>query len=83
MIKNSEYDQEIPQSQTADKPMAPQGITRHQEGKLSKATSSLALPHQDDCKSRPQFTHLTGFGHLLAMLCDRNHLFHSFSQTDV
>ena len=23
--KNSEYDQEIPQSQTADKPMAPRG----------------------------------------------------------
>ena len=42
----SEYDQEIPQSQTADKPMAPRGrshttITRHQEDKLSKATSSL------------------------------------------
>ena len=41
----SEYDQEIPQSQTADKPMALRGrattITRHQEDKLSKATSSL------------------------------------------
>ena len=40
----SEYDQEIPQSQTADQPMAPRGshtkITRHQEDKLSKATSS-------------------------------------------
>ena len=24
-FKNSEYDQEIPQSQTADKPMAPRG----------------------------------------------------------
>ena len=24
-MKNSEYDQEIPQSQTADKPMAPRG----------------------------------------------------------
>ena len=24
-VKNSEYDQEIPQSQTADKPMAPRG----------------------------------------------------------
>ena len=85
MIKNSEYDQEIPQSQTADKPMVLQGITRHQEGKLSKASSSLSLslPHQDDCKSRAQFTHLTGYEHLLAMLCDRNHLFQSFSQTDV
>ena len=40
----SEYDQEIPQSQTADNPMAPRGratLTRHQEDKLSKATSSL------------------------------------------
>ena len=42
----SEYDQEILQSQTADYPMAPRGrvhstITRHQEDKLSKATSSL------------------------------------------
>ena len=27
-------------------------ITRHQEDKLSRATSSLALPHQDDCKTR-------------------------------
>ena len=42
----TEYDQEIPQSQTADNPMALRGraaqtITRHQEDKLSKATSSL------------------------------------------
>ena len=43
----SEYDQEIPQSQTADNPVAPRRraarstITRHQEDKLSKATSSL------------------------------------------
>ena len=43
----SEYDQEIPQSQTADNPVTPRGraarstITRHQEDKLSKATSSL------------------------------------------
>ena len=52
----SEYDQEIPQAQTADNPVAPRGraaqpsITRHQEDKLSKATSSL--PHQDDCNTR-------------------------------
>ena len=44
--KVSEYDQEIPQSQTADNLMAPRGksrstIMRHQEDKLSKATSSL------------------------------------------
>ena len=40
----SEYDQEIPQSQTADNPMARKShptTTRHQEDKLSKATSSL------------------------------------------
>ena len=30
MVKNSEYDQEIPQSQTADKPMAPRGIATQQ-----------------------------------------------------
>ena len=42
----SEYDQEIPQSKTADSPVALRRksrstITRHQEDKLSKATSSL------------------------------------------
>ena len=42
--KVSEYDQEIPQSQTTDQPMAPRGNPRHQEDKLSKlsqATGSL------------------------------------------
>ena len=38
--KVSEYDQEIPQSQTADKPMAPQRRATHQsrgfEGAMSK-----------------------------------------------
>ena len=40
----SEYDQEIPQSQTADMPMTLRGRATHQshkEDKLSKATSSL------------------------------------------
>ena len=40
----TEYDQEIPQSQTADKPMAPRVRVKqqwHQEGKQNKATSSL------------------------------------------
>ena len=40
----SEYDQEIPQSQTADIPMAPQGRATQQSldtSKLSQATSSL------------------------------------------
>ena len=38
-----EYDQEIPQSQTADNPVRKSRsiITRHQEDKLSKATSPL------------------------------------------
>ena len=54
-LNNSEYDQEIPQSQTADKPMAPWGWATQQsqdarKTKLSKATSSL--PYQDDCKTR-------------------------------
>ena len=40
--KNSEYDQEIPQSQTADNPMALRGRdTQPSQDKLSKATSSL------------------------------------------
>ena len=29
-MKNSEYDQEIPQSRTADKPVAPQGRVTQQ-----------------------------------------------------
>ena len=42
----SEYDQEIPQSQTTDNPLGTarkscSTIMRHQEDKLSKATSSL------------------------------------------
>ena len=44
-IKNSEYDQEIPQSKTADKPMASRGRATQQEDKQSKAT------HQDDSKT--------------------------------
>ena len=39
-LKNSEYDQEIPQSQTADKSVVPRERARHQEDKQSKATSS-------------------------------------------
>ena len=51
----SEYDQEIPQSQTADNPMAPRGRaaqpsrdTRRQ----IKQSNQLSLPHQDDCNTR-------------------------------
>ena len=46
----SEYNQEIPQSHTADQPMTPRGrateylkVIRHQEDNLSKVTSSLFL----------------------------------------
>ena len=44
MQQNSEYDQAIPQSQTADKPWHREEESHnnlHQEYKLSKATSSL------------------------------------------
>ena len=43
--KNSEYDQEIPQSQTADKPMAPQGrATKNHEtpGRQTKQSNQLS-----------------------------------------
>ena len=55
--KVSEYNQEIPQSQTAEKP-----IPRHREeephynhetpGRQTKQSNQLSLPHQDDCKTR-------------------------------
>ena len=41
----SEHDQEIPQSQTADKPMAPRGRNRHTR-KQTKQINQLS-PHQD------------------------------------
>ena len=51
----NEYDQEIPQSQTADNPVAPRGRaaqpsrdTRRQ----IKQSNQLSLPHQDDCNTR-------------------------------
>ena len=51
----SEYDQEIPQSRTADNPVAPRGRaaqpsqdTRRQ----IKQSNQLSLPHQDDCNTR-------------------------------
>ena len=52
----SEYDQEIPQSQTVDKPFALRGRARQQTqetpGRQTKLSSQLSLPHQDDCKTR-------------------------------
>ena len=54
--KNSEYDQEIPQSQTAD------NLWHHREeeplnhhkapGRQIKQSNQLSLPHQDDCITR-------------------------------
>ena len=54
-MRNSEYDQEIPQSQIADKPMAPQGRAHnHHEtpGRQTKQSNQLSLPHQNNCKTR-------------------------------
>ena len=43
-IKNSEYDQEIPLSQTADNPMAPRG--RATQSFTSEPSLSLRLTHR-------------------------------------
>ena len=50
----SEYDREIPQSQFADKPLAPRVRTTQQSQGTSKTNKAkqLALSHQDDCKTR-------------------------------
>ena len=55
--KVSEYDLEIPQSQTADNPVAPGGEEEppnHHEtpGRQTKQSNQLSLFHQDDCKTR-------------------------------
>ena len=48
-----ENDQEIPQSQTADSPMAPrERATQQSPGRQTKQSNQLSLPHQDDCKTR-------------------------------
>ena len=47
----SEYDQEIPQSQTADNPVAP--LNHHKtSGRQIKQSNQPSLPHQDDCNTR-------------------------------
>ena len=54
-VKNSEYDQEIPQSQTADKPWncEEEPHNNHETpGRQTKQSNQLSLPHQDDCKTR-------------------------------
>ena len=51
----SEYDQEIPQSQTADNPVARRGRAAHPSrdtGRQFKQSNQLSLPHQDDCNTR-------------------------------
>ena len=51
-----EYDQEMKQSQTADKPMAPRGRATQQSRDTRKTNlakqPALSLLHQDDCKTR-------------------------------
>ena len=54
-MRNSEYDQEIPQSQTADNPRhrEEEPLNRHEtSGRQIKQNTQLSLPHQDDCNTR-------------------------------
>ena len=51
----SEYDQENPQSQTSDDPMAPRGRATQpprDTRKKIKQSNQLSFPHQDDCNTR-------------------------------
>ena len=51
----NEYDQEIPQSQTADNPVAPRDepLNHHEiPGRQIKQSNQLTLPLQDDCNTR-------------------------------
>ena len=53
--KVSEYDQEIPQSQTAYNPWRREEEphnTHETPGRHTKQSNQLSLPHQDDCKTR-------------------------------
>ena len=48
----SEYDQEIPQSQTADKPVASLGRATQKSRdtrKTTKQSNQLSIPHRGDC----------------------------------
>ena len=52
----SEYDQEIPQTKTADNPMAPRGRAT-QPSRYTRKTNkakqpALSLPHQNGCNTR-------------------------------
>ena len=52
----SEFAQEIPQSQTANKLMhheeEPHNQKKKKTGRQTKQSNQLFLPHQDDCKTR-------------------------------
>ena len=53
--KVSEYDQEIPQSQTADNPWhrEEEPLNHHETpGRQIKQSIQLSLHHQDDCNTR-------------------------------
>ena len=55
MFKKSEYDHEIPQSQTADNHVAPkeEPLNHHETPRRQiKQSNQLSLPHQDDCNTR-------------------------------
>ena len=51
----SEYDQEIPQSQTAENRLHREDEPHNNHetpGRQKKQRNQLSLPHQDDCKTR-------------------------------
>ena len=51
----NEYDQEIPQSQTADNPghREEEPLNHHETpGRQIKQSNQLSLPHQDDCNTK-------------------------------
>ena len=53
--KNSEYDQDIPQSQMQTRPWhhEEEPHNNHETpGRQTKQSNQLSLPHQDDCKTR-------------------------------
>ena len=47
----SEYDQEIPQSQTADNPAAHRGRAAQPPQRQTKQSNQPPPPHQDDCNT--------------------------------
>ena len=47
--KVCEYNPEMPQSQTADQPMALRGTTQNTDSHKNKQSNELSFPRQDDC----------------------------------